>query len=147
MASSTEIKKLDHLIAALRDQYEVTQDCMGGLYCGITLKWDHTTRLLEISIPGYMEDVLQKFQHPIPTTPYTFPRQYTSPNYGSTALQLVHPTDYLPSLNPEEANNVHQAVGKIMYYSHKVDLAMLVALKSKADYQAKLNQATAKNMV
>ena len=30
----------DHLIAALEKHWKIYEDCTGGLYCGIDLKWD-----------------------------------------------------------------------------------------------------------
>ena len=35
----THKKDADHLISALQAKYDVTQDWIGGLYCGIKLKW------------------------------------------------------------------------------------------------------------
>ena len=94
-------KDADHLISALQEKYGVTQYWTGGLYCGITLKWDYNTRLLGISISGYLKDALQKFQHPNPTIPHHLLHQWIAPNHGSTVPQLAHPTDDSPSLNPD----------------------------------------------
>ena len=38
--NSRDKKDVDRIIASLRAKYEVTQDCTGGIYCGITLKWE-----------------------------------------------------------------------------------------------------------
>ena len=98
----TNKKDADHLISALQEKYEVTQDWTGGLYCGITLKWDYKKIQLEISMPGYVKDALQKFQHHTPTRPQHSPHQWTAPQYGYTAPQLEHPKDDSPELNTEE---------------------------------------------
>ena len=66
-------KDAGHIIAALQDNYEVTQDWMGVLYCGITLKWDYTTILFGISITSYVKDALYKFHLPTPTIPQDCP--------------------------------------------------------------------------
>ena len=92
-----------HLIASLQTRYEVTQYCKGGLYCGIILKWKFVVIILEISIPGYVKDTLHKFRHPIPNRPQQSPHQWIAPKYSSTAPQMLHPTEYSPALNPEEA--------------------------------------------
>ena len=64
---------VDHLISALQAKYEVIQYWKGGLYCGITLKWDYKSRQLDISITGYVKDGLHKFQYPTPTRPHHSP--------------------------------------------------------------------------
>ena len=53
-------KDAGHLIAALQDKYEAPQDWMGGLYFGITLKWDYAARPVDISITSYVRDALHK---------------------------------------------------------------------------------------
>ena len=47
----TNKKDADHLISSLQGKYEVTQDCAGGLYYRIKLKWDYKKRQLDISMP------------------------------------------------------------------------------------------------
>ena len=62
-------KDADHLISELEDKHQVTQDSIGGLYCGIKLNFDYKEIKLDISIPGYVKDALRKFQHPTQTRP------------------------------------------------------------------------------
>ncbi len=38
---------IDHLIECLRENYELTEDWTGNLYCGIKLLWDYTTFTLD----------------------------------------------------------------------------------------------------
>ena len=71
---------------------------------------DYITRQLDISIPGYVKDELQKFQHPTPTRPQQSPHQWTSQNQGSTANQLVQLTDGYPALDPYKARNFQQVL-------------------------------------
>ena len=57
----------DHLIQCLRNHYqEVKIDWAGKRFCGIHLNWDYTNRTCNLSMPGYVEQVLHKFQHPTP---------------------------------------------------------------------------------
>ena len=56
----------DHLLAALQEKYKVTMDWNGNLYCGITLLWNYIDRTVQLSMPGYIEAALLKFQHPKP---------------------------------------------------------------------------------
>ena len=52
----------DHLAHSLKNAYQLAKDWTGGLYCGITLKWNYNKedRWLEISMPGYIEKQLSK---------------------------------------------------------------------------------------
>ena len=57
----------DHLIQCLRNHYQEVKIDWGGIrFCGIHLDWDYTNRTCDLSMPGYMEQDLQKFQHPTP---------------------------------------------------------------------------------
>ena len=58
-----------HLINELKEKYDITQDCNGSLYSGITLNWDYKSGILDISMPGYVKEALHKFQHPTPSLP------------------------------------------------------------------------------
>ena len=71
----THKKDSDHLISALQAEYDLTQDWTGGLYCGITLKWDYKKIQLEISMPGYVKDALHKLQQPNRTRPQNSPHK------------------------------------------------------------------------
>jgi endonuclease I len=53
----------DHLVAALKDNYQISEDWEGKLYCGITLEWDYKNRTVDLSMPGYIEAALHKYQH------------------------------------------------------------------------------------
>jgi hypothetical protein len=55
-----------HLRNALLKIYELTTDWSGTVYSGMTLKWDYKHRTCGISMPGYVSNVLSKFQHETP---------------------------------------------------------------------------------
>jgi hypothetical protein len=71
----------EHLINVLQQHYETSIDWSGSLYCGISLKWDYKNRTLDISMPGYVDAALQRFQHPPPTKPQHSPYQAAIPQY------------------------------------------------------------------
>ncbi len=52
---------VNHLIECLKENYDLTQDRDGDLYCRIKLKWDYEARTLNISMPGYILKQLQKY--------------------------------------------------------------------------------------
>jgi hypothetical protein len=51
---------------ALLRTYELTTDWT-VVYSGMTLKWDYGNRTCDISMPGYVSNVLSKFQHDTPS--------------------------------------------------------------------------------
>jgi hypothetical protein len=63
----------EHLRNALLRTYELTTDWTATVYFGMTLKWDYDTRTCDISMPGYVSNILSKFQHDSPST-HTIPR-------------------------------------------------------------------------
>ena len=63
-------KDADHLILAPQAKYEVTQDWKVVIYCGITMEWYYKARQLDISMSGYVKEVLHKFQRPKPNIPH-----------------------------------------------------------------------------
>jgi hypothetical protein len=63
----------NHLRDALLQHYEITTDWDGTVYSGITLDWDYKKLTCNISMPGYITNVLNKFQHDAPRTPQHTP--------------------------------------------------------------------------
>ena len=48
-----------HLIQVLREHYTMSIDWDGALYCGIQLDWDYNNCTQDISMPWYINKVLQ----------------------------------------------------------------------------------------
>jgi hypothetical protein len=71
-----------HLIDALETEYTVSKDWTGGLYCGITLKWDYENKHVYLSMHGYIKDALHKYHHPMPNHPQYAPHNWNVPAYG-----------------------------------------------------------------
>jgi hypothetical protein len=73
----------DHLRDTLLRSYELTTDWEGKVYSGMMLKWDYKNRTCDISMPGYVANVLSKFQHDTPKHPQHTPFRYVMPFYGA----------------------------------------------------------------
>ena len=54
-----------HLINALKENYEISQDWAGSKYYGLQLDWDYTRREVHLSIPGYVAKALHRFNHKV----------------------------------------------------------------------------------
>jgi hypothetical protein len=68
-----------HLIDALETDYTISKYWTGGLYFGITLKWDYEHKHVDLSMPGYIKAALHKYQHPMPKRPQHAPHKWTVP--------------------------------------------------------------------
>jgi hypothetical protein len=73
----------EHLKNALLKTYDLTTDWAGTVYPCITLKWDYKNRTCDISMPGYVSNVLSKFQHDALKHPQHTPSRYVTPVYGA----------------------------------------------------------------
>jgi Reverse transcriptase (RNA-dependent DNA polymerase) len=107
----------DHLIQALEAKYKITIDWEGKQYCGLTLNWDYesTPRTCDISMPGYTEPALTRFNHPPPTRPQHSPHAWQAPQYGA-ASQLTAPKD--TSDSPAGILFLQQVLGvRTLYFS------------------------------
>jgi hypothetical protein len=138
------VEDANHLINAIKANYKCTVDWTGALYCGITLKWDYDNQTVDLSMPGYVQSALVRFQHPDPYRPEYAPHQWTAPVFGSSKPQLATPTDTAELLPPKDVTIIQQIVGTFLFYARAVDQTMLVALGSIASQQTKATQNTAK---
>jgi hypothetical protein len=82
-----------HLINALEQHYTVSKDWTGALYCGITLYWDYLRRHVDLSTPGYITAMLNKYQHPPSKRPQYAPHTWTEPAYGQRIQYAPAPDD------------------------------------------------------
>ena len=53
----------DHLINTIHDHYQVSTDWEGKRYCGISIKWNYQKQVVNLSMPGYIQAALHRFQH------------------------------------------------------------------------------------
>ena len=56
----------NHLKKTLKRWYDITTDWSGSKYVGISLKWDYKNRTLDTSVPGFVANKLNQFQHCLP---------------------------------------------------------------------------------
>ena len=132
-----------HLLQTLRLYYEaVSVDWTGTLYCGITLKWDYLNRTCELSMPGYVEQALQKFNHDITGIPKTTDAPHPYKATKKLGLPMTHPQDESAKLSPREIKHVQQIVGTFLFYARAVDPTMLTALSTIATEQSQSTHNT-----
>ena len=132
----------DHLIQCLRNHYkEIDIDWAGQRFCGIHLNWDYTNRTCNLSMPGYVEHTLHKFQHPTPKKLQDSPYPAMAKQYG-VQVQLTDPIDNSARLPPHEIKRLQQIIGTFLLYGHAVDPTLLTALSELSSAQATATDAT-----
>ena len=68
-----------HLVNALVENYEISQDWDGKKYCGLTLGWENKARKVHVSMPEYVQDTFQQFKHHPPQKKQDQPYPHTPP--------------------------------------------------------------------
>ena len=130
-----------HLVDTLKKYYKRTEDWTGDLYCGITLNWDYGNRTLDISLRGYINKVLQQFEHKHPSKPQNCPFQPNPPKYGKDAQDPLLP-DNSELLNLNGIQKVKQVAGALLFYARAVDNTLLPGLSAIASEQAQATELT-----
>ena len=131
----------DHLLQALKQQYDITFDWEGKKYLGVDLDWDYVNRTVTLSMPKYVEAALHKLQHPKPPRKQHAPHRWNIPSYGAK-IQFAPTEDDHPLLDPASRTRVQKIVGMFLYYALAIDNTMLVALGTIAGQQANPTTAT-----
>jgi hypothetical protein len=130
----------DHLRKALLRSYELTTDCAAKVYSGMSLKWDYKTRTCDISMPGYVSNVLSKFQLDAPKHPQHTPSKYVTPVYGT---KTQYATKYeTPPLTAKQCLTIQKVTGSVLYYARAVDPTVLMPLNDVTTEQTKATEKT-----
>jgi hypothetical protein len=137
------IRKADaeHLLKVLKENYQTTEDWSGSKYIGLTIDWDYENRKVHLSMPGYVEKSLERFNHDTPSKPQHLPFPHTPPQYGAK-LQYAKEDDAAPTLGAEDKKFIQQVTGTLLYYARAVDSTILMALSAIAAQQASPTQTT-----
>jgi hypothetical protein len=138
----TNKASVDRLISCLEKKYKCTQDWEGKRYIGLTLDWDYDNRTVDLSMPGYVERALQRFNHSTPTRKEDSPHDWTAPTYGSRQQYVTH--DDSPLLDVSNVKRVQEVLGTFLFYGRAVDLTMVTAIGSIATEQSCATQITMK---
>ena len=91
-----------HLLQTLHQYYEaISINWTGTIYCGITLKWDYSKQTCELSLPGYVQHAVNKFQNGIksPNKPTDAPHPYKATK--KQGLPMTQAMDDSAKLSPQ----------------------------------------------
>eukprot|EP00957_Ditylum_brightwellii_P131415 10022632-Ditylum_brightwellii.AAC.1 len=74
----------EHIINALKEQYEVTVDWNDSIFCRTRLKWDYPNKRVDLSMPEYMQRARTKYTHKAPKRPQHSPHKHIAIKYSAT---------------------------------------------------------------
>jgi hypothetical protein len=134
---------VDYLLDALRKHYEdVTVEWAGKKFCGVNLTWNYPERHVDISMPGYIQKILHRFQHTA-VRREDQPYRNNAPQYGQK-VQFTEPEDNSPPLDKQGIEKIMQIVGGLLFYARMVDPTIMMALSDLASAQSKATEETRK---
>eukprot|EP00957_Ditylum_brightwellii_P173694 13224641-Ditylum_brightwellii.AAC.1 len=133
-------------MTALRELYQITVDWDGKLFGGISLQWDYVNRTVDLSMPGYIEQALLKFQHSAPHQPEHSPHNAAEPLYTCGPQYAPLPNNSL-HLDQHHKRRIQQILGILLFYAQAVDPMMLASINIIAAQQAAPTKKTAAAIV
>lgn len=125
----------EHFLATLRKLYTITVDAKGSQYLGMAIEHDKKLQTITISMPGYIERVLERFKDWAGTRLASTPGVYRAPNYG-VKVQKAYDDDTAP-LSAKDKTIIQEITGSLLYYARAVDPLMLPATNEVSSAQAK----------
>lgn len=128
-----------YLKEVLEEFYEVTEDWTGGLFCGISLKWDYDNGHVDIHMPGYIHKALTRFDHPMPKRPQHAPAKAEPIQYGAKVQTTVN--DDSAPLSKEKIKYLQEVIGTLLYYARGCDPMLAQSISSIGSRQANGTEA------
>jgi hypothetical protein len=98
-------------------------------------------------MPGYVSNVLSKFQHDAPKHVQQTPSRYVTPVYGAKTQYATK--DETPPLLAQQCLTIQKVTGSVLYYGRAVDTTVLMPLNDISTEQTKATgkMQAAKNQV
>jgi hypothetical protein len=124
---------VEQLLAILQQEYKCTIDWEGNRYVGLTLAWDYGKGTCDISMPGYIQRAILRFEHPDPGKTHDAPHAWNAPTHG--ARQQYTTLDTRLHVDARAAKTIQEVLGTLLYYARAIDCTMLVAIGTIATAQ------------
>eukprot|EP00804_Cyclotella_cryptica_P000231 CCRYP_016185-RA/>CCRYP_016185-RA protein AED:0.45 eAED:0.45 QI:0/0/0/1/1/1/2/0/251 len=129
----------EHLMTALKQDYEVEEDWTGSLYCGIKLHWNYeggtSTQTWKTTSARIYTSTTMRSHVCDKTVP-------TNHIQRIAAAQLTDPPDDTAPLDANEIKWIQRVVGSFLYYARAIDATILMALNATANEQKAPTQRT-----
>ena len=99
--------------------------------------------MCRLSIKNYIQDLLLRVGHPMPSKKQLSPHKYRAIVYGAKQ-QYAHVESSSPSLDEKGVRRVQEIVGATLFYGRAVDNKLLVAINTISSQQAHATEDTNK---
>ena len=139
-----EQRDIDHLITTLTKLYSVKVNWLGSKYLGMNIAINREKRHVTISMPGYIDKLLQKVR-PQGIKGASTPAIYTAPNYHHPKNQLST-MDGSPPATEAEKKLLQSIVGTLLYYARAVDPSLCTAVHELGSVQSDPSQNDMRKM-
>jgi hypothetical protein len=136
----------EHLMECIKKNYNISSDWKGSAYCGLPLEWDYKNRKVDLSMPGYINAALHKYQHAAPTRPEHAPHTWNPPVYGAKTQYVEHET-ISPALSAKDVNKLQQLTGMLLCYAMIVVPTLIMPINVLASEQSRATADTADKVI
>ena len=100
---------------------------------------------MDVSLPNYVKNTLQRLQHKLPSSPQYSPQHHIPVNFSKKGeRQYATASDTSPLLSPKETRWIQSIVGSFLYYCRAIDCTLNTALNDIAITQASPTEDTKK---
>ena len=134
------IQHTKYLKWALEKYFKDSVDWEGPLFCGITLDWNYIMRHVDLSIPGYVQRKITKYQYSNPKNPQHSLYQAEPIQYSTKVHQPVKYGTIAP-LSDYQIKCVQDIVGTFVWYRRACDPTLTGPLSAIASRQTKGTKA------
>jgi hypothetical protein len=138
---TASMANMKYLVSSLQEDYSVTIDWTGSLFCRVKLTWDYINQTVNLHMPNYINKTLRKYQHPAPLKPQHAPYRATPIQFGAQVQTVM--TDTTAPLSKERIKRLQDIVGTLLYYGSTVDLTILPDISAIVPRQAQGTEAMA----
>ena len=109
----------------------------------MNLKWNYAAGYVDISMPDYIEKILERLCHPSPSAPQYSPHEHFPITFGGKGTRQYATT---PDISPplSSPKYIQQVVGSLLYYARALDNTILPALNDISTQQSKPTENTLK---
>jgi hypothetical protein len=133
----------DYLLDTLRQGgYKFKTDWDAKKALGLALTWDYTNRSVQISMPGYCEKALKRFDVVRSQRPVRSPTPYQAPIYGRSGAQPAADPDTSPPATAADTLRLQEVCGVFLYWARALDTISHFALSRLASQQGNPTEKT-----
>ena len=115
----------------------------GKNYCSLTFDWNYEKCYVDVSMPGYVRESLQRLGYKPKRFPQYSPHAHIPVKFGKKgARQYATAPDDSPKLTDEGTKHIQSTTGSFLFYGRAIDNTILPALNEIASVQSQPTEQT-----